>query len=496
MDEDRSISRVGGSEPPGSVGCALALAEQLASQLVVLATRGTGLVDDDAAGVDPDARRVDLIAGLEQLKAAACALQARASSELAVSQRARQRADGVSSARCGRGVAAQVALARGESPYRGQRLLKAAQALTREMPHTLAALAGGHLNEDRAIILTREAADLAPSERARLDEEVCAEAEDLRGLGNRALAHRARAVAQRLDPTRAETRARTAATERTVTLRPAPDQMVFLTAYLPVAQGLSTYTALTRAAAQAAPGNRGQVMADTLVGRITGREATTPVPVSVGLIMTDAALLAPPGTPGAEEPAIVEDLDVPVPAGWARDLVARAVEDGRAGVWVRRLFTSPSTGELTAMESRARCAPDNLARFIRYRDRSCATPWCDARIRHTDHVTPYAEGGPTAQHNLQGLCVTCNHAKQAPGWVQTTVSTGGGRRRVETRAPTGHHYRAGPPRPPGSLPRPRRGHGRTPATTAPGRVDLGIAPTLTIEVGLGPSRPSHYPLRQ
>jgi hypothetical protein len=47
----------------------------------------------------------------------------------------------------GQGVAAQIALARRESPNRGSRLLGLAKALVTEMPHTLAALDSGQLNE-------------------------------------------------------------------------------------------------------------------------------------------------------------------------------------------------------------------------------------------------------------------------------------------------------------------------------------------------------------
>lgn len=57
------------------------------------------------------------------------------------------------------------------------------------------------------------------------------------------------------------------------------------------------------------------------------------------------------------------------------------------------------------------------------RDGRCRTPWCDAPIRHGDHVTDAAEGGPTSLDNGQGLCERCNKTKNLPGWraeVQTT----------------------------------------------------------------------------
>ena len=76
-------------------------------------------------------------------------------------------------------------------------------------------------------------------------------------------------------------------------------------------------------------------------------------------------------------------------------------------VWLRRLYASPTTGELVAMDSRARLFPAGLARFIRLRDQVCRTPWCDAPIRHIDHVVPHVAGGPTDGHQwrraLRGL---------------------------------------------------------------------------------------------
>ncbi|WP_189670738.1 HNH endonuclease, partial [Promicromonospora soli] len=68
-------------------------------------------------------------------------------------------------------------------------------------------------------------------------------------------------------------------------------------------------------------------------------------------------------------------------------------------------------------------------------------------VRHIDHVTPFAEGGETSLGNGQGLCVRCNHAKQAPGWRQKTAEIDG-RHAVETVAPTGHTYTYLAPTPP------------------------------------------------
>ncbi|MCT7364313.1 hypothetical protein A7G45_15690 [Mycolicibacterium llatzerense] len=85
-------------------------------------------------------------------------------------------------------------------------------------------------------------------------------------------------------------------------------------------------------------------------------------------------------------------------------------------VVVRRLYAQPGTNKLVAMESKARTFPKGLARFIALRDQICRTPYCNARIRHTDHVTPHHHDGPTSVHNGQGLCEHCNYVKEEPGW--------------------------------------------------------------------------------
>lgn len=390
-----------------------------------------------------DSARIELIRALEDLKSAASAAQARVSVDFDVSQRAAQRATGVPAERVGLGVGAQIALARRESPHRGGRYLGLARALVHEMPHTLAALSTGVLSEWRATLLVRESACLTREDRATFDQQLAAEATALVGLGDRALVARARAVTQRLDVAAVVARARRAATERCVTIRPAPDTMTYLTALLPVAQGVAVYAALARTAdtarATGDPRSRGQVMADELVARIATRpagaaapDAPPPARLEVQLVMTDRTLLA-----GDDEPAYLPGYGT-VPGPWARQLVLDTLHPAdesagsppgtdtprpgrdplaRAQVWVRRLFTAPTTGQLIAMDSRARLAPRGLGDLIRARDgTTCRTPWCDAPVRHVDHITPAAAGGPTDAANLQGLCEACNHAKEAPGW--------------------------------------------------------------------------------
>jgi hypothetical protein len=231
-----------------------------------------------------------------------------------------------------------------------------------------------------------------------------------------------------------------------------------LSALLPVAQAVAVYAALKREAdrlkATGDPRSRGQIMADTLVARITAAThsaggGSPVVPIAINLVISQAAMLAE-----ADDPAWIDGYGW-VPADLARTLV-RASLDAGIKTWLRRLFTRPGTGELIAMDSRSRLVPIALAHFLGLRDQTCRTPWCDAPIRHRDHIIAAEDGGETSAENTQGLCEACNYAKQAHGW--TARPRPGPRHTVETVTPTGHRYTSPAPPPVGAslLPNPPR----------------------------------------
>ena len=290
--------------------------------------------------------------------------------------------------------------------------------------------------------MARETACLSLADRLRVDEVVAEDAAALEAMGDRELASACLTQVARLDAAALVARRRRAESERRVTLRPAPDTMTYLTALLPVKDGVAALAALTRAADSARAGGdertRGQVMADALVGGVVGANdadaGAGSAPVSLGLVMTDAALFG-----GADDDAHLDGFG-PLPAELAREIVAGACEQGEE-VWLRRLYTHPTTGELVAMDARGRSFRGSLGRFIRLRDRVCRTPWCDAPIRHLDHVRRHADDGPTRGRNAQGLCEACNYAKDAPGWRARPGPDGA----VETTTPTGHLFSTRPP---------------------------------------------------
>jgi hypothetical protein len=114
------------------------------------------------------------------------------------------------------------------------------------MPHTLRALERGQLSERRATLIVRESACLSVEHRRHLDAELCADPSTFEGWGDGRLAAAAKAIAYRLDPHAVVDRAANAPSERTVTCRPAPGCMAYVTALLPVAQGVAVYASLRR----------------------------------------------------------------------------------------------------------------------------------------------------------------------------------------------------------------------------------------------------------
>jgi hypothetical protein len=272
-------------------------------------------------------------------------------------------------------------------------------------------------------------------DRRRVDAEL---ADRMGEMGVSQLDAAARAWAQRLDRDALVKRTRGAAKDRCVTVRPAPDTMTYLTGFLPVKKGIAAHVALSRHADQLkAAGDersRGQIMADTMFERLTGAASADEVDVEVRLVITDRALLA-----GGDEPASVPGYG-PVPAAVARELLGT-----KSRTWLRRLYTTPDATALVQMDSRRRVFDGGLREFLLTRDQACRTPWCDAPVRHADHVVAHAQGGASSASNGEGLCALDNQVKEQPGWSASTVAERP--HTVEIVTPTGHRYTSTAPPP-------------------------------------------------
>lgn len=392
-------------------------------------------VSDDEAGA------IDRISELERLKSACAAAQARETARLKQLRFQREAAAGIPPAQRGKGLGAEIALARRDAPTRGSRHLGLATALVDEMPHTLEALTEGRIAEEHATSLCKETAWLSAELRGEVDRRM---ARRLGRAGVRRLAVEARGHAQKLDQEEAVRHLQRTRRQRRVTVRPAPGNMAYLTALLPLPQAVAVLASLQSAAAAAVgrgdtddasdpaggPRTRDQIMADLLVERATGQPSADAVPAQVHLVMSDAALLGED-----ETPAWITGHG-PIPAAAARQWIG----DHRAEVFMKRLFTRPGTDTPVSLDSRRRAFPAGLRRMVILRDDVCRAPYCDALIRDIDHVTPHQRGGKTRWDNASGLCAACNQTKEGRGWTHATEEDA-----LTVTTPTGHQHRVSPP---------------------------------------------------
>ena len=271
--------------------------------------------------------------------------------------------------------------------------------------------------------------------------DVCGPCPSWTGKGDKRIEADAKAIAYELDPQAVVDRAARAERERTVTIRPAPDNMTHVTRCCPWSKVCRCTPHSRRAADTTFDGRgRGQVMADTAYERITGHPAEVPTPIAVNLVLTDETLLG-----GDEHP------------GPSCRATGRCPQLSRAGWPPTRSPMSgpkPPCAGSTATPHPVRwwrwnrgrgCSRLRLARFIAFRDDTCRTPYCDAPIRHTDHATPHARGGATTAANGLGTCEACNYAKEAPGWRVHTIEAHGQRHTAEYITPTGAHHQSHAP---------------------------------------------------
>ena len=423
--------------------------DPVSAELTALLARLGELADlatDPAA--DGGAACIDRIAVLERLRSAVAAAQhtamvtfGRAQVEAQIEQIADGRFD---PEQLGRGIADQVALAARVSPYVADRRLGVARALATDLPATRALLVAGRISEALAEHVVSVTDHLDPETRRLVDKQ-CAEA-GLEEMSRKQALATVKKLAYEADPVGFTARGRRARTDRRVTLRPAPDTMSVLSGLLPVEQGVACLAALRKHAdSLIATGDtddrtRDQIIADTLVERLTGQVAAEDVNVEVGIVLPLDALTDPDSTAPGELVG-----HGPLPAGIVTDLLRHT--GGHR--WWRRLFAHPAHGGLVGGDPQRRLFDGFLAKLITWRDHGwCREPFCDAPIRHLDHIKGRKAGGPTSFGNGRGGCVRHNEDKELPGWRHELLHDGHGDQphSVQTTTPTGHTYtsRAGP----------------------------------------------------
>ncbi len=427
------------------------MGDAVSAELAAMLARLTELAGADPATVAGAATAggaalVDRIAVLEQLRAALAAAQhttmvafGRAQVEEQAGLVAAGRLD---PEKLGHGVAAQIALAAHVSTWQGARRFTIARTLATDLPHVRGLLAAGWISERLAETVVAQTGHLDAAQRAAVDKQL-ADA-GLEQMGFRQAEARVKKLAYDTDRAGYTARGRKARADRRVTLRPAPDTMSVLSGLLPVEQGVACLAALRQAAdGLIATGDTGgrtrdQVLADTLVERLTGQTRAQDVNVEVGLVLPLDALSDP------EAPGELVGHG-PLPGGIISDLL-RSTAGTR---WWRRLFTHPAHATLIGGDPERRRFDGFLAKLIDLRDRGrCRDPYCDAPIRHHDHIRAFRAGGPTSFTNGRGVCARGNYVREMPGWQVHTVADGLGEspHTVRTTTPTGHTYtsRAGP----------------------------------------------------
>src|SRR5690606_14685784 len=112
-------------------------------------------------------------------------------------------------------------------------------------PHTLQALTEGVITEWTATLVAKATACLSVADRGRVDERLAGR---LGTMSDRRAERAANALAYELDPHAFVARGRKAVSDRGVSIRPAPEVMCFLSAHLPVAEGVACYAALDKEA--------------------------------------------------------------------------------------------------------------------------------------------------------------------------------------------------------------------------------------------------------
>lgn len=427
----------------GSTGARAALAEVLAATLQAFTQ--TASVRDPVPVTAPRSAEESLavLGGIDHLRSSLAALEAvwqvRAAQRIHEEDKRRD----IAAVDQGKGTAHEIGLAGRVSPASAAFSLASARRLTQQMPGVFSQLWEGRIPTRQAATMASSLAGAEPETCAAIDQLICEDLQSLEGKGDRELRSDLQRLIQRIEPGRSRDRAERAARARHVTMSPLADGMARVSAVLRGVDAAGLMKTLQRRAESLrAAGTRDPVSAleaDLFVGAVLDSSEQPPgkgerthrsSALDLGIVITDTALL------GREDEAecallegygtipahIITDTLRGTPPGYLRsteDHPDRAEDhpDQTVSAFYRRLYASPSTGELIAMESRARAFPAGLARMIRWRDVTCRAPWCNAIIRQIDHVEPHHRGGLTSYTNGQGLCARCNQVKELGLWT-------------------------------------------------------------------------------
>ncbi|MDQ4502397.1 DUF222 domain-containing protein [Sinomonas sp. ASV322] len=357
----------------------------------------------------------------------------------------------------GRALAvSEVAVAEGISEFAAARLVNSSEALCGPQQAVLSWLEGGVLSEAHARVITDETSTLPEAVAEEFGIECLRRLETRTGRRRTPGEFRkaVRALRERLHPDSIRARRVRAERDRGVWIRPEPDGMCTLTAFLPAELGLAAYNRVDAIARSRRDTESGegrtlpQLRADELAGLLLvnnggssehsnrsiehsngstarerdsariGREVTqadVPRPAAEVVVHVSAESLL--GL--AEEPGELEGYG-PIDAETARAL---AVD---APTW--QLLSTGENGVPLSLGRTAYRPPKRLRRFIEYRDGSCQFPGClsPASKAEIDHIAEWQDGGTTDAANLQALCRKHHALKSLHLWKPTRLETDGG----------------------------------------------------------------------
>ncbi|MET0237654.1 MAG: DUF222 domain-containing protein, partial [Kibdelosporangium sp.] len=300
------------------------------------------------------------------------------------------------------GAREEVSMELGITPQAAETQIQQARKLVTRLPATLSALADGHIDHRRAVVMTDLTSDLSKEDARIVEKQVLAQ-------GKRPSHGRFRdAVRQqtiKADADAAARRRAAARKRRDVTCQPCFDGMSKLTAELTAEDATAVYKRIDVLAKEAkTPGDSrtiGQRRADVLVDLILG-EGKKLFKVSVNVTVPITTLMGLNEHPG--------ELSGhgPITADHARELAAHAT-------W-RRILTDPA-GEVLEV-SRRRHASPALADHIRIRDRYCRVPGCTvpAEDSEIDHTVRHSDQGETSAANTGAHCKYHNLWKERSPW--------------------------------------------------------------------------------
>lgn len=387
--------------------------------------------------------QVETLGAYEHLKSAVSARQADLACAHEDAVVAERKAAGVQERNPSRGIGSGLALVLQQSPNSGIEYLNLSRVISRDLPFTRQGVREGKITYRQAEIIARSVRHLKKPNQAIIDSMLFNETHTCFVGGDAMLRDLIRQWALILEPVEEANLEEKAMADRYLNVYRFDAYRMKIDGLVPLEYGAAVSQVFAREVGRArAAGderNQGKIAADHMFTSLAGIADHENIPFRVGLVMTDRTLL------GLDpEPALMPGYGY-ISAGKARKMLLgswKRPED----IEVLRLFTAPKTGDLMAMDSKARVITGKMKLFILYRDQYCRTPGCSGRINEIDHVTQAARGGPSCVENLDGRCRTCNQTKESPGWVERT--TPGDRHTIRITTSSLHtHTSVAPPLP-------------------------------------------------